>query len=97
MAGAGDCLGYGCGVGSARFARSAANGQAGWVPLASLALPRWVVLRTPKTKNVTKNVARCGPGGLTNTQTSILGSRAIYLLMLVTRISEHLTERPTER
>ena len=37
MAGAGDCLGYARGVGSARFARSAADGQAAWAPLASLA------------------------------------------------------------
>ena len=39
MAGAGDFLGYAHGVGSARFARSAADGQAGWAPLASLAPP----------------------------------------------------------
>ena len=37
MAGAGDCLGYAHRVGSARFARSAADRQAGWAPLALLA------------------------------------------------------------
>ena len=80
-------MGYACGVSSARFARSAADGQAGWAPLASLAppLPRlgglmvfrmvFSFLRRPKTKNVT----RCGPGGQTDRRTSILGSRAAYL------------------
>ena len=35
MAGAGDFWGCARGVGSARFARSAADGQAGWAPLAA--------------------------------------------------------------
>ena len=48
MARAGDSLGYACGAGPARFARSAADGQAGWAPLASAAALG--VLRTPKTK-----------------------------------------------
>ena len=46
MAGAGDCLAYACGVGSA------ADGQAGWAPLALLApmLPRRVPCKRQKQK-----------------------------------------------
>ena len=52
MAGAGDFLGYARWVGSARFARSAADGQAGWAALASLAppLPHWVFCERQKQK-----------------------------------------------
>ena len=91
MAGAGDCSGYARGVGSARFARSAADEQAGRAPLASLAPPlprcRWVFLRTPKTKKMLLDVDRVD--SQSNSQTSILGSRAVYLLTSVTRICRH--------
>ena len=76
MAEAGDCLGYARGVSSARFTRSAVDGQAGWALRSLRSLRRcragWAgggflmgfrFLRTLKTKKCDGIVARCGPGG----------------------------------
>ena len=68
---AGDYLGFARAVGSARFARSAADGSAGWAPLPSLTPPLSGVCGR---KN--ENVARCGPCAHTDSQTPVLGSRA---------------------